>query len=76
MSFRFYGTQIYAIDLMSIVFANGPEERVSIPGRVIPKNHIMILDTALLNTQHYEVRFKGKMKQSTERSSTLPYNSV
>ena len=32
----------------------------SIPGRVIPKTLKMELDTTLLNTQHYKVRFKGK----------------
>ena len=48
----------------------------SIPGRVIPKTLKMVLDTSLLNTQQYKVRIKGKMKQSRERSSTLPYNSV
>ena len=32
---------------MSRVFANGPEDRVSIPGRVIPKTQKMVLDAAL-----------------------------
>ena len=27
----------------------------------------MVLNTALLNTQHYKVRIKGKMEQSWER---------
>ena len=36
------------------------------PGRVIPKTLKMVLDTTLLNTQHYKVRFKGKVKQSWE----------
>ena len=35
----------------------------------------MVLDTALLNTQHYKVKIKGKVKQSMERSSILPYTS-
>ena len=30
----------------------------------------MVLDAALLNTQHYEVRINGKVE---ERSDTLPY---
>ena len=34
------------------------------------------LDTALLNTQNYKVRIKGKVEQSKERSSALPYTSV
>ena len=43
------------------VFANGPEDRGSIPDRVILKTQKMILDAALLNTQHYKVRIKGKV---------------
>ena len=33
----------------------------------------MVLDAALLNTQNYKVRIKGKVKQSRELSSALPY---
>ena len=51
------------------VFANGPGNLGSIPGRVIPKTLKMELDTTLLNTQHYKVRFKGKVEQSREWSS-------
>ena len=36
----------------------------------------MVLDTSLLNTQHYKGRIKGKVEQSSERSSALPYTSV
>ena len=36
----------------------------------------MVLDAALLNTQHYKVKIKGKMEQSREWSSALPYTSV
>ena len=36
----------------------------------------MVLDTSLLNTQQYKVRVKGKVEQSRERSSALPYTSV
>ena len=36
----------------------------------------MVLDTSLLNTQQYKVRIKGKVEQSRERSSALPYTSV
>ena len=56
------------------VFANGPGDLGSIPGRVIPKTLKMELDTTLLNTQHYKVRFKGKVEQSREWSSALPYS--
>ena len=34
-----------------------------------------VLDTALLSTQHYKVRIKGKVEQSRETSSALPYTS-
>ena len=53
-----------AIDQMSRVLANGPGDRGSIPGRVIPKTQKMVLDAALLNTQHYQVIIKGKVEQS------------
>ena len=48
----------------------------SIPGRVTPKTLKMVLDTALLNTQQYKVHIEGKVKQSRERSVTLPNTSV
>ena len=60
------------IDLMSKVFANGTGAWGSIPGQVIPKTQKMLLDAALLNTQHYKVRIKGKVEQSREWSSALP----
>ena len=37
------------------------------------KTQKMILDALLLNTQQYKVGIKGKMEQSRERSSALPY---
>ena len=40
------------------------------------KDSKMLLNGALLCTQHYKVRIKSKMKQSRERSSTLPYTLV
>ena len=36
----------------------------------------MVLDTALLNTQQYKVRIKGKVEHSRESSSDLPYTLV
>ena len=45
---------------MDRVFANGPGNRGSIPGRVIPKTQKMVLNATLLNTQHYKVRIKSK----------------
>ena len=64
------------IDLKVKVFANGPRDLGSNPGRVIPKTQKMVLDASLLNTQHYKVRIKGKVEQFRERSSALPYTLV
>ena len=61
---------------MSRVFTDAPGDRDSIPGRVIPKTQKMVLDAALLSTQHYKVRIKGKVEQSREWSSALPYTSA
>ena len=66
----------WLIGLMGRVFANGLRDRSSIPGQVIPKTQKRLLDTALLNTQHYKVQIKGKVEQSKERSSTLPFGVV
>ena len=59
---------------MSRVFVNDPGDGGSIPGQVINIQK-MVLDGALLSTQHY-IRIKGKVKQSGELSSALPYTSV
>ena len=40
-----------AIGQVSRVFANGPGDLGSIPGRVIPNTLKMVRDTSLLNTQ-------------------------
>ena len=72
----FLGTYNRDIGPAVRVFANGPGDLGSIPGRVIPKTLKMELDTTLLNTQHYKVRFKGKVEQSREWSSALPYTLV
>ena len=61
---------------MSMVFTNGPGDLSSIPGRVKPKTQKMVLDTVLINTQHYKLRLKGKVDQSREWSSTLSCISV
>ena len=59
------------------VFANDPGDLGSIPGRIIhSKDSKIVLDADLLNTQHYKVRIKGKVDQSRERSSALPYTMV
>ena len=59
---------------MSRVFANGPGDRGSIRviPKVIPKTQKMVLDAALLSSQHDKVRIKGKVEQSWEWSSTSP----
>ena len=62
--------------LLSRVFANGPGDQDSIPGRVIQKTQKMVLDAALLNTQQYKVWIKIKVEQSRERGSTIPYISI
>ena len=54
------------------VFANGPGDLGSIPGRVIPKTQKMVLDASLLSTQHYKVRIKGKVEQSMEGVAPSP----
>ena len=54
---------------MSSVFPNGPG---SIPGRIIPKTLKLVLNTALLNTQHYKVRIKGRVEQTRKWSRALP----
>ena len=56
------------IGLVGRVFANGPGDMGLIPGRIIPKTLKMVLDTTLLN--------EGKVEQSRERSSALPYTLV
>ena len=58
------------------VFANDLGDRGSIPVRVIPKSFKMVLDTPLLNIQQYKVRVEGKVEQSREMRSALPYTSV
>ena len=58
-------------------FCKDVGNRPTISGRVIPKTQKkMVLDASLLNTQHYKVRFKGKVEQYRERSSALSYTSV
>ena len=58
------------------VFTNGPGDHGSIAGRVIQKTLKMVLDTSLLNIQRYKVRIKGKVEQSREISSALPFHLV
>ena len=64
------------IGIMVRMFAIGPGDLGSIPGRVIPKTLKMVLDASLLYTQHYKVRIKGKGEKSRESSNALPYTLV
>ena len=64
---------ISSLGLVGKVFANGPRDLGSLPGRAIPKTLKIVLDTSLLNTQQYKVCIKVKVEQSRERSSALPY---
>ena len=73
---RVYGVFLLDIGLAVRVFANGPGDLRSIPGRVIHKTLKMVLDASLLSTQHYKVWIKGKVEQSRERSSAFPYTLV
>ena len=57
--------------MMVKVFADGPRDFGSISGRLIPKTQKIVLDSSLLNTQHYKVRIKG-IEQSRKRSGALP----
>ena len=56
------------IRLVGRVFANSPGDQGSIPGQVIPKTQKKkkkkkkVLDTSLLNNQHYKIHIKGKME--------------
>ena len=61
---------------MSRVFVNGPGDWGSITGPVIPKAQNIVFDSALLNTQHFKVCFKGKVEESKERSSAFLYTLV
>ena len=64
--------QVPDIGLGVRVFANGPGDLGSIPGRVIPKTQKMVLDASLLNIQHYKVWIKGKVEQSREGVAPSP----
>ena len=64
------------IEIMVRVFNNVLGDLGSIPGRVIPKTQKTVLDSTLLNTQHYKVRIKGKLEQIREWSSALSYTLV
>ena len=66
------GSKLIPIGLAVRVFANGPGDLGSVPGRVIPKTQKMVVDASLLNTQHYKVRIKGKVEPSREGVAPSP----
>ena len=73
IQFYFIHTSVYRpISIMVKVFANGPGDRGSIPGRVIPKTQKMVLDISLLNTQHYKVQIKGKWSNPRKELANSP----
>ena len=65
-----------SLGLISRVFAKASGDRGSVPGRVKPKTQKIVLDAALLNTQHEKVWIKGKVEQFRESISALPNSSV
>ena len=52
------------IGLISRVFANGLGDQDPIRDQVILKTQKMVLNAALLNTQHHKAWIKGKVEQS------------
>ena len=68
----------YIIGLVGRVFANGSGDQSLIPGQVILKIQKMVLDTSLLNIQHYKIVSwlkwsnpgKGVVPSSTPRCSS------
>ena len=57
------------IGMMVRIFAKGPGNRGSIPGRIIVRTQNMVLDASLLSTQHYKVRIKGKLRNPRKREA-------
>ena len=60
------------LGIVSIVFVNGPGDWGSIPGRVIQKTQKTVLDTPLLNTQHYKVQIKDKWRNHGKEETPSP----
>ena len=51
---------------IGVMFANGPGDRDSISGQVIPRTQKVVLVSFLLNAQYYKVRIKGKCSNRRE----------
>ena len=58
------------------VFASGPGDLGQSQVESYQRLKKMVLDATLLNSQHYKVRIKGKVEQSRERFSAIPYTLV
>ena len=58
--------------MMFRVFANGSGDHGSIPGGILPKTKKMVLDAALLSTQHFKVRIKGKLRNPENGVAPFP----
>ena len=58
----------HSISLMSGVFNSRSSHTID--------SNKMVLDAALLNTQHYKVRIKSKVEQSSEWSCALAFSSL
>ena len=69
-----YFCTLMLVSLYVVVFANGPRNRSSIPGRVMPKTKKTVLDAASLNTQLYKVRIKVKVEQSSSPQTPRCYS--
>ena len=54
------------------MFANGPGDRGSNPGRVIPKTRKMVLGASLLNIQHHKVQLKRKWSNPGKEVEPFP----
>ena len=64
------------IGQMSWGFANGPGRPRFNPMSSHTQNYEMVLDAAMLDTQNYKVRIKGKVEQSRKWSNALSYTSA
>ena len=56
---KFLLQSLVSRSFLVLLFADGPGDLGSIPDRVITKPLKMVLDTSLLNTQHYKVTDQG-----------------
>ena len=67
---------ICAIGQSSRVFSNDQEDRVQSQVGSYTNTQKTVPDAALLSTQHYKVRIKCNLEQSSEWSNALPNTSV